>query len=128
LYSLSTSQQALLPGEDVSTLLGVIARRETLIDQLSQVERQLHPYQSDDPDRRVWCSPDRRNTCRQLVARIESLMQEVLRLDGQTLDAMCQKRDLIAAEMRHGLDSSMAEQAYLSSDALQECVLDVNDL
>jgi hypothetical protein len=128
LYALSASQQALLPGEDVSSLLGVIARRETLIDQLSQVQHQLQPYQVDDPERRVWCSPDRRDTCLKVVGKIEKLMKEVLRLDGQTLDAMCQQRDTIAAELRHGLDSNLAERAYAPNDSLQQSVLDINDL
>lgn len=128
LYALSASQQALLPGEDVSSLLGVIARRETLIDQLSHVQHELNPYQADDPNQRVWRTADRRDTCRQVIDRIEQLMREVLRMDGQTLVEMCEKRDILAAELRHGLDSNLTERAYADSEALQHSVLDINNL
>ncbi len=128
LYALSASQNALLPGEDVSSLLGVIARRETLIDQLSHVQQELEPYQTDDPDQRIWRTSDRRDTCRQVVGKIEKLLKEVLRLDGQTLDTMCQRRDIIAAELRYGQDSNLTERAYATSESLQQSVLDINDL
>lgn len=128
LHSLSASQQALLPNEDLSSFLGVIARRETLIDQLSRVQLELQTYQADDPEQRVWGSSDRRDHCRQLVDKIEALMNEVIRLDGEALEQMCQQRDIIAAELRYGLDSTLAHGAYTSSDRLQHSVLDINDL
>ena len=128
LHTLSVSQAAITPGEDVSTLLRVIARRESLLDQLLLVQDQLQIYQADDPDQRTWSSPVHRDSCRQVKARIETLMKSILHLDAQTLETMCQQRDIIAAELQHGMDSNLVERAYASNESLQQSVLDVNDL
>lgn len=128
LHMVSTSHRAISLGEDVSVTLGVIARRDAIVDQLLEVQLEMRTYQGDDPEQRVWVSPDRRQRCRSIAAKIDQVIKEVIQLDSQTLDAMCQQRDSIAAELRHGLDSNLTQQAYAANDTLQPSLLDISDL
>ncbi len=129
LHTLSCSQNSLVSSQDVSVTLGLIARRDVLVDQLVQVQSQLQTYQGEDPEERIWQSEDRRAYCRDIASKVEQLIKEILRLDEETLQTMCHQRDLVAAELQHGLDSNSAQRAYTSGDALQQpSVLDISDL
>ncbi|MFO0939254.1 MAG: hypothetical protein U0930_00660 [Pirellulales bacterium] len=129
LYTLSCSQNSLVANQDVSVTLGLIARRDVIVDQLLQVQSQLQTYQGEDPEQRVWQSEARRVHCRDVASRVEQMIKEILRLDEHTLETMCHQRDLVAAELQHGLDSNLAQRAYTSGDALQQpSVLDICDL
>lgn len=129
LYTLSCSQNSLVSNQDVSVTLGLIARRDVIVDQLIQVQSHLQTYQGEDPEQRVWQSEARRIYCRDVASKVEQLIKEILRLDENTLETMCHQRDLVAAELQHGLDSNLAQRAYTSGDALQQpSVLDICDL
>lgn len=129
LHTLSSSQNCLSPSQDVSANLGLIARRDVIVDQLIHVQSQLQTYQGEDPEIRIWRDEHRRTHCRDVASRVESLIKEIIRLDEQTLQTMCQQRDLVATQLQYGADSNLAQRAYTSGDALQQpSVLDVSDL
>ena len=41
----------------MTDLLKLLAAKQTVLDQLQQVERQLDPFRDEDPEARVWRSP-----------------------------------------------------------------------
>lgn len=128
LHQLSVSQRDQSIQVDASVTLGLVVRRDSLVDQLLDVQSQLHVYRDDDPERRQWSSAELRQQCRKLVTKIDAKLQEVLLLDQQTLNSMSQHRDSIAAELRHDVDSNLAQQAYTANQSLQPSVLDIGDL
>lgn len=129
LHELSMAQQSLSSTEEVDAMMGMIARRDGLMDHLLQVQQQLLPYRTDDPNGRLWQSIEAREHCQRLLVRIEQLVQSVIKIDEQTLQRMCDYRDSLALELRQGADLSMLQNAYApSNETLQATVLDINDL
>lgn len=125
---LSANQAALCHGDTVESMLGIIGRRESIVERLQAIQEQLRPYQADDPERRQWISSERREECRKLSHRTDAILKEVMLSDNQILEQMQQQRDAIAVELRNGKDSQLAQQAYESLDENPPSILDIADL
>jgi hypothetical protein len=128
LHTLSKSQAALNPHDSMDTILGLIGRRDTIMDQIQTIQLQLREYQADDPERRTWISSERREECRRLSNQIQNLIQEILRWDGQALESMQHQRDAVANELRNGMDLQLAQRAYESFHDNAPSIIDVADL
>lgn len=128
LRNLTDAQRNPARGGDASITLGILGRKEGLLDELSRIHEQLRPFREEDPDQRVWASPDRRRECQRIADEGQQLLQEILRTEETTLYEVTTQRDAIAAQLRNGTDSILANNAYTAGDALNESSLDLNNL
>ncbi|MBX3423020.1 MAG: hypothetical protein KF752_15805 [Pirellulaceae bacterium] len=128
LLTVTQAQSQSHSGQELSATLRLLAQKESLIDQLLRLDDQLHIYRQDDPQHRVWANPQLRQSCDQLLQQTNQRLKEVLELDGQTLQWMSQQRDALAAQLKHGQDTRLAEHAYSTADLLAHSTLDIADL
>lgn len=113
---------------DANVTLGFISRKQGLLENLESVQQQLALYLNDDPETRVWSSPQRRQQCRQLSEQGTRILQETAQIEESAIQEMTTKRDAIAAQLQDGRDSTIARTVYGTSDALSNGGLDVSDL
>ncbi len=128
LVVLTDTQALVSTSEDASTTLGILARKDTLIDQLRQINTHLEPYRGEDPNQRVWPSRQHRQRCQEIAEQSDQLLKEIIEMDEQTIQAMQRSRDAVSAQLRCVEDSLSAQRAYSAERQLSESVLDVSDL
>ena len=124
---LTEAQQASTGGSDASVTLGILARKESLIDELLILHQQLQPFHVDVPEQRVWSSPQRRVECQQLSDEGKALLTEILLIEQATIEQLSVKRDAVAAQLQNGTDSILASSAYTAGDLLGESSLDLSN-
>ena len=125
---LSDSQTAAAQNSDVSVTLGILSRKEVLLEELALIREQLRPFHHDDPEQRHWSSPAARRECQQLADEGDRLLNETMRIEEITLAEVSGQRDAIAAQLQNGKDSILAHNAYTAGEQLDESSLDLSDL
>lgn len=102
LRQLSRRQSDLIQGADMTGLMNVLAVKQLLINQLTDLEQRLNPFRDQDPDQRVWRSHEERTRCRQMSERCAAMLQEVMLIEKQCEGELRTRRDDVA----HRLDTS----------------------
>ena len=128
LRSLTNAQQDAIQTSEPSITLGILARKSSLLDELSEVHYQLIPFHHDDPELRTWATPERRQLCRQLADEGQQLLREIIAVEQATVDAVSTQRDAVAAQLQDGTDSIIASNAYTAGDLLNQSTLDLSNL
>lgn len=128
LRDLGRQQSATATTANADATLNILARKQTLLDELRALHSRLGPYQADDPEARVWTSEQRREQCRQLADESRRILQEVISLEQTTIDEFSNCRDAIAAQLQDGTDSVLAHSAYTAGNSLSDGELDLSDL
>lgn len=127
LQSLGRSQADAVDGADINATLRILARKQSLLEQLRILGQRLQPYFQDDPEARIWESPDRRHVCQQIADEGSRLLCEATQVDACLLDDMAQRRDALAAQLQDGTDSILAHSAYTAGNGLGISSLDICD-
>jgi hypothetical protein len=112
LARLSRRQLELIAGGDTPALLKLLTAKETVLAQLTALERQLDPFRSEDPDRRTWRTLAERAACQRDAERANVLLAEALQLERQAEAAMTTRRDAAAAALSAVQGASDARTAY----------------
>ena len=128
LKALSDVQASVTDEADVNTTLGLLARKQALLDELNEVQQRLLPYLDDDPEQRQWPSHERRLYCQRVAEQGQRLLQATLQNDQHTLDKISSRRDAVAAQLRDGQDSILAQNAYQSDQLLGSSTLDIGGI
>lgn len=128
LQALGRSQAEAATDSDMNATLGILARKQTLLEELVAVAAELEPYLLDAADERNWDSAEKRALCRQIADDGNRLLQETIQREQTTIDALSLRRDAIAAQLQDGKDSTLARNAYASNSVLQQGELDIQDL
>jgi hypothetical protein len=111
---LSILQSDVVARQDVSELMALLARKEVLMDRLMQLQHALSPFAAQDPEKRLWSSPERRRDCQQIKARCDALVQEMLVMENRSIDHMHSQREMVANQLQQVTDSIRLAQAYAS--------------
>jgi hypothetical protein len=95
------------------------------MDSLHQVQSDLAAYQNQDPEARVWVSPDKRSKCQDSIAVCDRILQELIVMENRSLDHMNLQREATAAQLQQNIDASTVQHAYEASrpDDLVESTL-----
>ena len=99
----------------MTRLMQVLSSKDSLLQQLQNVERELDPFRKEDPDARKWDSPELRQACRQDAERCASLLSEIVVLERQSEAAMLVRRDATAAQLQNMYGSQEAQGAYVAA-------------
>jgi flagellar biosynthesis/type III secretory pathway chaperone len=126
LRSLSRRQSDLIAAGDIQRLLSVLSAKQTLLSELQKLQQRLEPYRQQDPESRVWRTPQDRDRCRRLVERCEALLGEVMLIEKQSESEMAQRRDAALARLQESHSSVEATRAYLRPSAVQRGSLDLS--
>ncbi len=112
---------------DGELLMGMLARKSSVIDRLSENQARLQEYAGDDPEARQWSSPARRAECQRLADDAQRILREIIDGEHQMLETLTMQRDAVAAQLQHGRDSSLAAHAYTTHAVLEQSSLDISD-
>ena len=99
LRELGVRQNQLIANGELGDLLRLLAAKQHVITALQAVDRQLSPYQQEDPDSRTWSSPDERAACARLAAECRQLLEEVMQMEKANETQMAQRRNDVAAQL-----------------------------
>lgn len=127
LKALGHSQTEASVGPEMNATMSLLARKQTLLDELAAIGTRMKPYMADDPGQRIWATPERRQECQAIADQGNALLQEALQRDQHLLDEMTARRDAVAAQLQDGKDSILAHSAYTADSLLSESQLDIND-
>jgi hypothetical protein len=98
--------------DDMTRIMQVLAVKQRLLDALQDVERRLDPFRQEDPERRIWRTPDDRQRTRDLSARCDALLREILSLERTCESTMVQRRDQAATQLQGAHRSAQVASAY----------------
>jgi uncharacterized protein YicC (UPF0701 family) len=117
LRDLSRRQTEIVAQGDMPNLLQVLAVKQNLILELQAVEKRIDPFRDQDPDSRIWRSPEDRHRCRLVSQRCDAMLKEVMLIEKQCETALQQRRDECANRLQDLHRGSHAHAAYADSHA-----------
>jgi hypothetical protein len=115
LRRLGEAQLSLVGAGDMTRLMQVLSSKDSLLQQLQNVERELDPFRDEDPNMRKWDSPDLRQACREDAARCAALLDQIVALEKQSEAEMIVRRDATAAQLQNMYGTQEAQGAYVAA-------------
>lgn len=112
LRDIGLRQQKLVEASATTGLLQLLGAKQHLIGALQMVERNLRPFQSDDPEQRQWRNPSDRAACAERANECQQLLSEVMELERSQEARMVQRRDEVAAQLHRAGAAHQAVDAY----------------
>ncbi|MBN2579322.1 MAG: hypothetical protein JXB10_10055 [Pirellulales bacterium] len=112
LRDLGRQQQTLIEDGDMTGLLNLLVAKQKPIMQLQRLERALEPFRRQDPERRVWRTPEARTRCADALGQCETLLAEIMRHEKFCEEALVRRRDEAARQLQGAHLAGQARQAY----------------
>jgi len=116
MQAMSLAQADLVTQHDMTSLMTLLSRKQELMAALGSVQSELAHFQDQDPELRVWSTPVRRKDCKDMVARCDQLLQELIVMEDRSLNSMNLQRESVAAQLQQNIDACTIQNAYHSSD------------
>jgi hypothetical protein len=117
LRDLTRRQFAHAGAGETTALLGVLASKQSLLEELQATDRRLDPYREQDPEARRWRTPDDRRRCQQAAAGCTALLSEIVLLEERSAADLVRRRDQAAERLQgvHAADTARAAYARPTS-------------
>ncbi len=109
---LSRKQSELIATGQMDPLLRLLAAKQQLLTALQTMERNLAPYHDQDPEQRIWTSPEARAQCTRQAADCKRLLEEIMQLEKQNEQQITLRRDEVASQLQTVHSASVARGAY----------------
>lgn len=127
LHQLATRQAGVIDSGDLSRLMSLLATKQQLLNAVTQLEGRMDPFRAEDPDRRVWPSSAHRQRAREIAARSDQLLGEIMAVERNCEQQLIQRRDQVAERLqKHTNFSTHVANAYLSPDRTSGGQFDVS--
>jgi|GEM_PF-1195939 len=117
LRDIGRKQSELIATGEMDPLLRLLAAKQQLLTALQSLEQNLAPYHDEDPQQRVWPSPDARARCAQQAADCRVLLEEVMRLEKKNEQQIALRRDEVASQLQSIHTASLVRGAYQAQQA-----------
>lgn len=91
LVQLGHKQVATIHAGDMSSLLKLLAGKQSVMSHLQMIEQAMTPFRDEDPEARIWESPTHRAACQARADQCNALLREAMQLE-QTAEAEMVKR------------------------------------
>jgi hypothetical protein len=105
-------QADLVSNGDIGSLLKLLAAKQQLIAALHGLEDKLKPYYAEDPDSRIWSSPQDRAQCAQQAAECNALLEDIVRLERQGAETIVERRNEVAQQLQQVHTAAHVRSAY----------------
>ena len=112
LLAVGQRQSELINEGDLPTLLQLLSTKQRLILALRSTENELAPYQQEDPEARVWPSPESRAECAADAEVCNRLLPQVVALEKSHEEQMTTRRDEVSAQLQQAQSAQVASSAY----------------
>jgi hypothetical protein len=125
LRDLGARQLETIGNGDLTTLMKILSAKQSLLDELQHIERQLDPYRETSPDQRVWPTPALRQHCEQLATRCRLLFAEVLQQERDAERQLVVQRDDAERQLQGMHAAAHAHGAYMQNESWQSSTLNL---
>lgn len=115
LHRLGVKQAELIATGEMSSLMRLLSAKNQVIVALQSLEKQLEPFQHQQPEQREWSSPDLRQRCQALAEECHRLLEGVMRMERENEQQMTLRRDRIAQQLSCLQSAETARRAYQAS-------------
>lgn len=115
LVRLAERQLELATGGQTQALLKLLAAKQSVLDQLHRLEREIDPFRAQDPELRRWRSPAHRAACQQQVEHAGARLAAAMALEKQGEAMLLRRRDAAATELSAAQSAADARSAYAVS-------------
>jgi hypothetical protein len=112
LRTVGVRQTDLVETGEVAALLKLLAAKQHLITHLQELERELKPFYSGDPEKRVWRSPDDRARCAKQASDCNALLEEIVRLEKLGAEKMDERKNEVAQQLQQVHAATHVRNAY----------------
>jgi hypothetical protein len=109
----------------ITQLLELLAAKQHVLVRLQEVERQLDRFRGEDPERRQWRSPQKREQCAADQAECERLLAEIVIQEKRSEQELIRRRDEAAAQLSGAAWADQARGAYLAQPSGGPAQLDL---
>lgn len=112
LRDIGIRQMELVNGGDISALLTLLGAKQQLIAGLQVLEQELTGYYTEDPERRLWASPQQRSECAREAGACNTLLEEIVGLERVGAEKMKLRRNEVAAQLQQAQAGTQVRSAY----------------
>jgi hypothetical protein len=112
LRELTVRQPSLVEAGEMKSLLRVLASKQKLLEEVQRLDGRLEPFRRQDPEQRVWRSPDDRRRCREEAEQCHRLVEEIKVLESRDKDQLVRQRDSVSRELEQAHAAAAARTAY----------------
>ncbi|MDR1491586.1 MAG: hypothetical protein LBT05_02515 [Planctomycetaceae bacterium] len=109
---LSQRQLQYVGEENLGALLELLAAKQRLLIEIEGVDKHLAKYREDDPEKRVWSSPEMRQQCRETAAQCDILIRKILEIDGLAGRQLTEKKEAAGRSLKQLDNSARVQNAY----------------
>jgi hypothetical protein len=117
LHRLGMKQAELIATGEMSSLMRLLSAKNQLIVALQSLEKQLEPFQNQQPEQRQWSSPALRQECQTLAEECRRLLEGVMQMERENEQQMTLRRDRIAHQLSSLQSAETARRAYQASQS-----------
>ncbi len=112
LLECSRQQMALIVDENYTDLLGVISRKQRLIEQWDELKQRQRGLVHTWRERRPNLPPDERIACENLIQGIQTLYETLLDEERESTEALTRRRDVAKGQLQSISKGAQTHQAY----------------
>ncbi len=112
LRAVGVRQTDLVASGEIAALLKLLAAKQHLITRLHELDKELKPYYSSDPEKRIWRTPDERARCAKQASECNVLLEEVVRLEKHGAEKMNERKNEVAQQLQQVHAASQVRNAY----------------
>lgn len=112
LRDMGQRQRALLDEGDITSLLDLLSAKQRPLMDLQRIEKALHPFRNEDPEKRLWRTPAERAACAQEIEACERLLREIVGQEKLCETALVAQRDEAAVRLQGFRSAGQAFGAY----------------
>jgi hypothetical protein len=131
LRDLGRRQTELIAAGEIAALLRLLAGKQQIIAAVQAIERDLSPFQNDDPDARQWSTPQARENCAKQASQCRTLIEEIMQTERDNERQMVLRQRDVADKLQTVSAAHKARSAYadgaLNSNAARSRSTDVSE-
>lgn len=108
----SIAQEQALGDGLIEPLVARLNDKQTLIEDLRDLQEQLKPFADQTPEDREWPSEVDRENCRRAIEETERLQGAILEIDARCERVMIERRNEIFDSLNRATDAATVAKAY----------------
>ncbi|MEX0793674.1 MAG: hypothetical protein WD045_11090, partial [Pirellulaceae bacterium] len=117
LCKLSACQFRLAGHDDhVDDLMRVVATKQTLIERLLNLDREIDPFRAEPPESRTWRTTAERSRCSGLARECQAMLDELRSLEEQGTQRVQTHRNEISRQLQETHAQAGSLSAYQNAD------------
>jgi hypothetical protein len=125
LGELGRRQLAMIEEGDMDRLLDLLAVKQRCLNELQRIERALDPFRREDPERRVWRTPEARSRCAEQIDECRTMLAEIVSREKCSERALVERRDQAARQLEGAYRGIQARGAYAPTEPATSHQLDL---